>query len=125
MSTSSSVHLEYGFPSTHSANAVSVSIYTLAYLCCYVWAPLHQWTVSQCLIQGLISLCLLGYGTLVPLSRIYTGMHSLTDVVGGCICGIGIACGFLMVSEPFEAWLNSGLAGEFLWSVLEWLLPLL
>ncbi|TPX40510.1 hypothetical protein SeMB42_g05961 [Synchytrium endobioticum] len=107
LSASSSAHLEYGFPSTHAANAVSVSLYSLAYLLVYVW-PSAQWTVAQWLVQCAGTLVLVGYGVLVPLSRIYTGMHSLTDVVGGCVCGAAIAAAYMAVLDPFEAWLDGG-----------------
>ncbi|TPX33882.1 hypothetical protein SmJEL517_g03331 [Synchytrium microbalum] len=126
MSTSSTTHLEYGFPSTHSANAVSVSLYCISYLAFYIW-PSLEWTLTQWILQiGLASLLVL-YGITVPISRIYTGMHSMTDVVGGTIVGALITVGYMIGLEPFERWLNGGVEVPvilFIISILSlWIYP--
>ncbi|OAD67557.1 hypothetical protein PHYBLDRAFT_189030 [Phycomyces blakesleeanus NRRL 1555(-)] len=77
LSMSSSVALEYGFPSTHATNSVSVGLYLFA-VSCDTFAPestARMVCVASCAV----------YVASVVLGRLYCGMHSLTDVVGGTI----------------------------------------
>ncbi|CAO3650048.1 unnamed protein product [Cunninghamella echinulata] len=68
---------EYGFPSTHTTNSVSVALYLIA-VACDTFAP----------ESPIRMFCILGamfYAFSVVFGRIYCGMHSVTDVVGGAI----------------------------------------
>jgi dihydrosphingosine 1-phosphate phosphatase len=77
---SGSAALEYGFPSTHSANAASVAVYALF--------TLHS---SDCtlgpttkLTLEILSYC---YAFSITLGRLYCGMHGFFDVIIGSILG--------------------------------------
>ncbi|CAO3664026.1 unnamed protein product [Umbelopsis vinacea] len=77
LTMSSSVALEYGFPSTHSTNSISVALFLMA------WIQEHVPQDDPFRIGGLIILGV--YATSVVFGRIYCGMHSVTDIVGGAI----------------------------------------
>ncbi|KAL9935556.1 hypothetical protein V8E36_005904 [Tilletia maclaganii] len=81
-------HLEYGFPSTHSANAVSIALY------CYLWIVDYRSAAAQAgqggsgwLDSWLWEIFLSYYALSVVGGRIYAGMHSLTDCVAGSVMG--------------------------------------
>ncbi|KAF9182377.1 hypothetical protein BGZ51_001483 [Haplosporangium sp. Z 767] len=84
LSRSKSTCLEYGFPSSHSTNAVSVALF----LYCHIlttdpasWSPYTR----ELSILGLII-----YAVSIVYGRLYCGMHSITDCVGGSFIGISI-----------------------------------
>ncbi|KAJ3160010.1 hypothetical protein HDU86_001275 [Geranomyces michiganensis] len=100
MSTSVSIDVEYGFPSTHTANATSLSLFTALYFQRY-WAS--SWSEPA---QTAILLALATYSVLIGLSRIVTGMHTLLDVIGGAIIGCGIVLiHWYWLMAPMEEWL--------------------
>ena len=72
ISMSASAKLEYGMPSTHSCNAVSVAL------------VFHQFDPQSRLVAG-TSIWLLA--TLVA-GRVYTGMHGFLDIAVGCTFGV-------------------------------------
>ena len=74
----------YGFVSSHAAN-FSVLITTFI---------LTSQIKSKLWIYSLISICFL-----ICLSRIYLGVHYLSDVIGGCLLGISI--GYLLYKLIF------------------------
>ncbi|CAD6889489.1 unnamed protein product [Tilletia controversa] len=81
-------HLEYGFPSTHSANAVSIALY------CYLWVTEARSAAAMTgqggagWYESRIWEVMLSYYTLsVVGGRIYAGMHSFTDCIAGSIMG--------------------------------------
>ncbi|KAJ5938994.1 Dihydrosphingosine 1-phosphate phosphatase [Penicillium verhagenii] len=83
---SGSAALEYGFPSTHSTNAVSVAVYAIALL------NSPDSTVSprtSMIVQAVTYL----YVISIVLGRLYCGMHGMLDCVIGSIMGalIGLA----------------------------------
>jgi dihydrosphingosine 1-phosphate phosphatase len=77
---SGSAALEYGFPSTHSANAVSVVVYTLFTL----YSPECTLQPNTKLALEFISYC---YAFSITLGRLYCGMHGFFDVIIGSILG--------------------------------------
>ncbi|KFZ05620.1 hypothetical protein V501_08185 [Pseudogymnoascus sp. VKM F-4519 (FW-2642)] len=81
---SGSAALEYGFPSTHSANAVSVAVYALFTLrapdC-----PLAPTT--KLILEGLSY----AYALSIILGRLYCGMHGFLDVIIGSLMGATIS----------------------------------
>ncbi|KAJ5893687.1 Dihydrosphingosine 1-phosphate phosphatase [Penicillium taxi] len=83
---SGSASLEYGFPSTHSTNAVSVAVYGLALLN----APDSTVNPQTSLILQVVTYL---YVTSIVLGRLYCGMHGMLDCSIGCILGalIGLA----------------------------------
>lgn len=81
---SGSAALEYGFPSTHSANAVSVAVYALYTL----RSPECQLQASTKLLLEVLSY---GYAISIVLGRLYCGMHGFLDVIVGSILGAAIS----------------------------------
>ncbi|KAI8913996.1 PAP2 superfamily-domain-containing protein [Powellomyces hirtus] len=113
MSTSASIDVEYGFPSTHTANAVSLSLFTSLFFHRY-WAD--SWSESS---QTVIYSVLVTYSILIAISRIVTGMHTLLDVVGGALVGGGIVLiHWFWLMAPMEEWLMSS------WTVPLVMIPL-
>ncbi|KAI1457829.1 PAP2-domain-containing protein [Annulohypoxylon moriforme] len=77
---SGSAALEYGFPSTHSANAVSVAVYAI--LC--LRSQENQFQPStQSTLEGLAYF----YAISIIFGRLYCGMHGFIDVIIGSIMG--------------------------------------
>ncbi|KAF9422769.1 hypothetical protein BGZ94_008482 [Podila epigama] len=84
LSRSKSTCQEYGFPSSHSTNAVSVALFLYCHLLTTdpaSWSPYTR----ELSIFGLIV-----YATSIVYGRLYCGMHSITDCVGGSLIGISI-----------------------------------
>jgi len=73
---------DFGFPSTHSMNAVTNSLVVLLYYCN---------SISHESIVGLVAVCIWYIGSMC-ISRMYLGAHSPTDIRGG------LALGFLLVA---------------------------
>ncbi|KAF9237776.1 phosphatidic acid phosphatase type 2/haloperoxidase [Melanogaster broomeanus] len=107
-------HLEYGFPSTHSTNSVSMAL--------FIFSQVHRAYSEDSSISDVgywISCTVLAiYAISIVFGRLYTGMHSFTD------CGVGVALGaaiwaaYVMMSDQLERWLDSGS-----WSVPLTLVP--
>lgn len=73
---SGSAALEYGFPSTHSANAVSVTVYALLLL----HSPDNTLSpTTKLLLEGLAYF----YAVSIVFGRLYCGMHGFLDVIIG------------------------------------------
>ncbi|KAJ1915587.1 Long-chain base-1-phosphate phosphatase [Tieghemiomyces parasiticus] len=76
---------EYGFPSSHTTYCVSVGLHLIA---CYLGRDVvaeavdhHGWG-QQAVVAGIgLFVASIGFG------RIYCGMHSVTDVLGGAVLG--------------------------------------
>lgn len=79
---SDSVALEYGFPSTHSTNAVSVAVYAILFMQGADYAP-----ATKLLLE------LLGYfyAVSIVIGRLYCGMHGFFDVIFGSLLGAALA----------------------------------
>lgn len=86
-------HLEYGFPSTHSTNSVSIALYV------YLWVRKMRSAVpgldaaetSTTMFDSWAwEACLLFYATSVVYGRIYAGMHSIIDCIAGSALGAAI-----------------------------------
>lgn len=67
----------YGFPSAHAAAAMAL----YGFLAWYVWEKSTRFRIPAALLAGLIIF-------LVGFSRLYLGVHFITDVVGGYLVGI-------------------------------------
>ncbi|KAI1337660.1 PAP2-domain-containing protein [Xylariaceae sp. FL0016] len=81
---SGSAALEYGFPSTHSANAVSVAVY--AVLCLH--APDNSFHPDTRFALEALSYF---YAASIIFGRLYCGMHGFVDVIIGSIMGAAIS----------------------------------
>lgn len=80
---SGSAALEYGFPSTHTTNAVSVALYGLLVFNSNPDASLK----SRIAVQSLAAL----YTFSITFGRLYCGMHGFLDVIVGGVLGAALA----------------------------------
>jgi hypothetical protein len=99
---SGSAALEYGFPSTHSTNAVSVALYAIHVLNSDVSQGLSPtartaWT-WVCYV----------YAFSIAFGRLYCGMHGFTDVVAGSALGALLAYCQILWGEPIYDWIMDG-----------------
>lgn len=78
--------LEYGFPSTHSANAVSVAIYAILLL----RSPENALSESTKFSLECVAYF---YAVSIIVGRLYCGMHGFLDVVFGAVLGLVIGLG--------------------------------
>ncbi|KAL5637770.1 hypothetical protein ACGC1H_002136 [Rhizoctonia solani] len=100
--TVGSHHLEYGFPSTHSTNSVSIALYfhTLARsgLANHVITPL---------VYHIIQVLLVIYAFSIVFGRLYCAMHSFTDCAAGVAVGTAIWAVQLQWGDAFDLWISS------------------
>jgi hypothetical protein len=97
---SGSAALEYGFPSTHSANAVSVAVYALFTL----RSPECQLQESTKLMLEVLSY---SYAFSIILGRLYCGMHGFLDVIIGSILGALISAIECIYGSDIDKYLHS------------------
>lgn len=85
-----------GFPSGHTQNAVVVWGYLASHL-----RRVGPWILAGCLML------------LIPLSRLYLGVHFPTDLLGGYLLGAALLLLYLWLEPIVEAWLTKkGLAWQ-------------
>ena len=98
---SGSAALEYGFPSTHSTNAVSVAVYALLSL---------RDPSSTLSSTAKVSLEVLAYSyaTSIVIGRLYCGMHGFFDVVIGSLLGAGVSILEYCFVGQLEAFIQDG-----------------
>lgn len=108
---SGSAALEYGFPSTHATNAVSVVIYALYLLRSPdSTVPPTMSTILQC---GLYI-----YATSIVIGRLYCGMHGFSDVIVGSLLGALISFAQCAFGDMFDDYVFSGSIKELIIVVL-------
>lgn len=98
---SGSAALEYGFPSTHSTNAVSVAYYVLYML--KTGNPGISDTTNN-----ILQTCCYIYATSIVLGRLYCGMHGFFDVIIGSLLGAAIAAAQCHWGPKLDDWIYSG-----------------
>jgi dihydrosphingosine 1-phosphate phosphatase len=96
-------HLEYGFPSTHSTNSVSIALYILSYV--------HELYAAEAVsARAFTAWC--GFLTLYAFSivygRIYTAMHSFTDCAAGVFLGTAIWAVYWISRDLLKTWVLAG-----------------
>ncbi|KAI1111432.1 PAP2 superfamily-domain-containing protein [Nemania sp. NC0429] len=96
---SGSAALEYGFPSTHSANAVSVAVY--AVLC--LWAPDNPFQPNTKFALEILSYF---YAISIIVGRLYCGMHGFVDVVIGSIMGAAVTLVEFYYGPPLNLYMQ-------------------
>lgn len=97
---SGSAALEYGFPSSHSTNAVSVAFYAIYKL----WGVREELEPTQFMaLQALFYF----YTVSIIFGRLYCGMHGFLDVVVGSILGGAIAVAQLLWGDLLDNWIFS------------------
>ncbi|CAM8968638.1 unnamed protein product [Rhodiola kirilowii] len=103
--------MEYGLPSSHTLNTVCLSGYLLHYVLSYNHGgdPLMNLIgyIIVCLFVGLI-----GFG------RMYLGMHSMIDIIGGLVFGLVILSLWLTVHESLDKFIVMGQNVESFWAIL-------
>lgn len=97
---SHSAALEYGFPSTHSTNAVSVAVYALFLLA----SPDSAVQTDLKLGLQILSSC---YAVSIILGRLYCGMHGFFDVVIGGALGAFLSTLQFWFGEGFDAFIHT------------------
>ncbi|XP_047970088.1 lipid phosphate phosphatase delta-like isoform X1 [Salvia hispanica] len=107
--------MEYGFPSSHTLNTVCLSGYLLHYILDY--SESNDFSIR---VAGIILACLVV--GLIGFGRIYLGMHSLIDIIGGLALGLGILALWLSVSEYIDNFVVSGQNVVSFWAALCFLL---
>lgn len=95
---SGSAALEYGFPSTHTTNAVSVAVFCLYNL----WATGDEYSPLTFKLLVLACVC---YATSISIGRMYCGMHGFFDVVFGAAVGVLITSLRVAYGLAFDTWI--------------------
>jgi len=108
---SGSAALEYGFPSTHSTNAMSVAVFAILLL------NDERNTLSTTVTVYLQILAYL-YAFSIVLGRVYCGMHGFFDVVCGSLLGALIAVTQFYLGPVRDEWLFSESAQGLIISIL-------
>lgn len=93
--------LEYGLPSSHTLNTVCLSGYLLHYVLSYT-----ENEDASIKFAGVAIVCL--FVGLIGLGRIYLGMHSVIDIIGGLALGFVILAFWLTVHEYVDSFIASG-----------------
>lgn len=101
ISMSGSAALEYGFPSSHSANAVSVAAYAIYTI---RQSPQDYHPYLWIGLQGLFYF----YAVSIIFGRLYCGMHGFLDVIVGSILGGLITAFYLLYVDWIDSWVFSG-----------------
>lgn len=91
--SSTTHHLEYGFPSTHTTNAVGVTLYLWSILASYD----GPWSSLAWYAAGL-------YGFSVSFGRIYCGMHGIVDVFAGGLLGTALWAFWATYWDIVDTW---------------------
>lgn len=106
---------EYGLPSSHTLNTVCLSGYLLYYVLIY--------NTRSSGPEGFVAfamVCL--FVGLVAFGRIYLGMHSVIDVIGGFVLGLVILAFWLTVHEYVDTFITAGKNVTTFWAALSFLL---
>lgn len=98
---SESAALEYGFPSTHTTNAVSVAVYAL-------FALNSPDSTVHPKAKLPLEIAFYAYATSIMLGRLYCGMHGFFDVLIGAILGAMISIIQCVYGNAFDIFVHTG-----------------
>lgn len=107
--------MEYGLPSSHTLNTVCLSGYLLHYVLSY-----NENSNTSFQLAAFAFVCL--FVGLIGLGRIYLGMHSVVDIIGGLAFGLAILGFWLCVHEHVDRFVVSGQNVTSFWVALSLLL---
>ncbi|MCD9637989.1 hypothetical protein HAX54_021597 [Datura stramonium] len=107
--------LEYGLPSSHTLNTLCLSGFLLQYILSYTQ---NDDAITR--LAGLAIVCLFVF--FIAVGRIYLGMHSLIDIIGGLAFGLAILASWLSVHKYIDDFIVSGQNVSSFWAVLSFLL---
>jgi len=97
---------EYGFPSTHTGSASCQPLALLYYIYTkYDFSSPHH----SPLMLTLVTLFCLFWFFITPLSRLYLGVHSSIDLVGGYLIGIGCLVPIILFQPYYNLFAHSTL----------------
>ncbi|KAJ2783346.1 Long-chain base-1-phosphate phosphatase [Coemansia interrupta] len=82
---------EYGFPSSHTTYVVATIIYITHFM-------LNEWSTP---LSGVLAFWTVG--TFIVVGRIYCGLHSFIDVIGGIVIGMIEALAMIAFYPQFDA----------------------
>ena len=99
---SGSAALEYGFPSTHTTNAMSVVVYAITILDSDMAKDLSPEMRNLSVVLCLMYVVSIGFG------RLYCGMHGFTDVVSGGVLGALLTGVHYLYGERLNDWVIGG-----------------
>ncbi len=85
---------EYGFPSTHSQCAFSLNLYILYFF------------YTRFEISNYVALAILAMSFFTAISRLYFGVHSFMDVLGGMVLGLVVFCNYLLIDDWVELFMR-------------------
>ena len=94
------VSLEYGFPSTHATNTVSVAVYILHNIR-FLDTPLSFKS------QLFVEVCTALYVLSIVIGRLYCGMHGYLDVLAGGILGALLGVSQCFFEKTFDSWISN------------------
>ena len=102
-------HLEYGFPSTHTTNGVSIAL--------FLYSHVHRLHFSESSISStsyyIYLAAVIFYSFSIVFGRIYAAMHSFTDCAFGVVLGASIwGIQHLYLERVGEAIVNGGWIGK-------------
>lgn len=97
LTMSGSAALEYGFPSTHTANSVSVSFIVAT------WFVESKDSFATTFGYYFALFAVGFYLASIVIGRVYCGMHGFLDVLGGFVIGVGLWWFYVV----FGPWLES------------------
>ena len=101
LTMSGSAALEYGFPSTHTTNAVSVAFFCL-------WRLEEERAEWDPVAYRVVMGALVCYATSITVGRMYCGMHGFFDVVVGIVMGAFIGWLRVAFGPAFDTWILQG-----------------
>ncbi|KAN0085657.1 Phosphatidic acid phosphatase type 2/haloperoxidase [Tylopilus felleus] len=96
-------HLEYGFPSTHSTNSVSMALFIFD----QVHAAYSDYSAISSTTYWICCGILMLYVISIVFGRIYLGMHSFTDCAMGVALGAAMWAANVITFDTVERWLAS------------------
>ncbi|KAG8744954.1 hypothetical protein FRC10_009189 [Ceratobasidium sp. 414] len=94
-------HLEYGFPSTHSTNSVSIALYIYSLAA----AGLANDSIST-VTYHIIQVLLVVYAFSIVFGRLYCAMHSFTDCIAGIAVGTAIWAAQMQWGNTIDGWVT-------------------
>ncbi|KAG9100434.1 hypothetical protein FRC06_004143 [Ceratobasidium sp. 370] len=94
-------HLEYGFPSTHSTNSVSIALYIYSLAA----AGLANGSISA-VTYRIVQILLVVYAFSIVFGRLYCAMHSFTDCIAGIAVGTAIWAAHMQWGNAIDRWVT-------------------
>lgn len=96
---SSDYKMEYGFPSAHAVNCLNMAVSSALYYVTYaesisIMAKASAWIAC------------ISFITIICLSRVYCGMHTMTDIIGGLAFGAVLQYCWANYYFHFDAWIT-------------------